>query len=83
MTKLIEGFPYYRRISCPPAKYCTDNGVMIAWNGCEKLERGSKDCVSPDKQDNEFFESIKPEGKCSLGEDISFDIKLLNIKIKK
>lgn len=20
----------------PPVKYCSDNGVMIAWNGCEK-----------------------------------------------
>ena len=34
----------------PPAKYCTDNGVMIAWNGYEKWIRGSeKDLVPWDK----------------------------------
>ncbi|KAI3355907.1 hypothetical protein L3Q82_004453 [Scortum barcoo] len=25
---------------CPPAKFCTDNGVMIAWNGVERLREG-------------------------------------------
>ncbi len=25
----------------PPPKYCTDNGVMIAWNGVEKMRRGN------------------------------------------
>ncbi|MBN3308421.1 OSGP2 protein, partial [Amia calva] len=25
---------------CPPAKLCTDNGVMIAWNGIERLREG-------------------------------------------
>jgi N6-L-threonylcarbamoyladenine synthase len=25
---------------CPPAKLCTDNGVMIAWAGLERFQRG-------------------------------------------
>uniref|UniRef100_A0A9J8D4N8 N(6)-L-threonylcarbamoyladenine synthase n=1 Tax=Cyprinus carpio carpio TaxID=630221 RepID=A0A9J8D4N8_CYPCA len=25
---------------CPPSKFCTDNGVMIAWNGIERLKQG-------------------------------------------
>jgi len=25
---------------CPPAKYCTDNGVMVAWTGVERLRLG-------------------------------------------
>lgn len=25
----------------PPAKYCSDNGVMIAWNGIERYEAGT------------------------------------------
>uniref|UniRef100_A0A8C2AGY9 Gcp-like domain-containing protein n=1 Tax=Cyprinus carpio TaxID=7962 RepID=A0A8C2AGY9_CYPCA len=24
---------------CPPTKFCTDNGVMIAWNGIERLKQ--------------------------------------------
>lgn len=26
----------------PPAKYCTDNGVMIAWAGLERHEKGMR-----------------------------------------
>jgi hypothetical protein len=81
LTNLVEN-EFDMKISCPPVKYCTDNGVMIAWNGCEKLEHGSNDCIAPEKQDKEFFESIKPLGKCELGHDSSSDLKLLNIKIK-
>ncbi|XP_074071611.1 tRNA N6-adenosine threonylcarbamoyltransferase, mitochondrial isoform X2 [Macrotis lagotis] len=25
---------------CPPLKFCTDNGIMIAWNGIERLYAG-------------------------------------------
>jgi len=25
---------------CPPPKLCTDNGIMIAWNGMEKWKAG-------------------------------------------
>ena len=25
---------------CPPPHLCTDNGVMIAWNGVERLRAG-------------------------------------------
>lgn len=28
------------QLLCPPAKFCTDNGVMIAWNGVERLREG-------------------------------------------
>jgi tRNA A37 threonylcarbamoyltransferase TsaD len=27
-------------VCVPPAKYCTDNGVMVAWTGIERLKRG-------------------------------------------
>ena len=32
----------------PPVKYCTDNGVMIAWNGVERWRRGlgKESCLS-------------------------------------
>lgn len=28
------------RLVCPPPKLCTDNGIMIAWNGAEKFAAG-------------------------------------------
>ena len=55
---------------------------MIAWNGCEKLLAMSSDCVPPDQQDELFFKSIKPSGKAELGSDLTFDLKLLDIKVK-
>ena len=27
-------------VCVPPPKYCTDNGVMVAWTGIERLQRG-------------------------------------------
>ncbi|XP_035824534.1 probable tRNA N6-adenosine threonylcarbamoyltransferase, mitochondrial isoform X2 [Aplysia californica] len=31
---------YNCQMVCPPVKLCTDNGIMIAWNGMEKLLSG-------------------------------------------
>jgi N6-L-threonylcarbamoyladenine synthase len=28
------------KVCVPPPKYCTDNGVMVAWTGIERLKRG-------------------------------------------
>ncbi|NXU94188.1 OSGP2 protein, partial [Xiphorhynchus elegans] len=33
---------------CPPPRLCTDNGVMIAWNGIERLRAGLGVLHSPD-----------------------------------
>lgn len=30
------------RVMFPPAKYCTDNGVMIAWAGLERHQKGMR-----------------------------------------
>ncbi|NXE45651.1 OSGP2 protein, partial [Casuarius casuarius] len=32
----VNGFAFL----CPPPRLCTDNGVMIAWNGIERLHAG-------------------------------------------
>ena len=66
--------------SCPPVSYCTDNGVMIAWNGCEKLVAKSLDFVGPAEQTKEFFDGLKPLARCDLGLDIRYQIELLNIR---
>jgi tRNA A37 threonylcarbamoyltransferase TsaD len=70
-------------MSIPPVSYCTDNGVMIAWNGCEKLlstSQSEEAVIQTRQQDAVFFEGLRPIGKCKLGTDISSQIKLLQIK---
>ncbi|KAL3832080.1 hypothetical protein ACJMK2_023758 [Sinanodonta woodiana] len=60
---------------CPPPKLCTDNGLMIAWNGMEKLLVG-KGIV-------EDFESVTFEGRCPLGKDITDEVAKSNIKLPR
>lgn len=59
----------------PPPSLCTDNGVMIAWNGVEKLLAGRP-----------FFNSdqlhlIDILGKCPFGKDISDEVMKANLKV--
>ena len=41
LTKLADD--HKLRIFFPPTTYCTDNGVMIAWNGVERVLAGQQD----------------------------------------
>ena len=66
----------------PPPKYCTDNGVMIAWNGLEKY-RVSSDIVPHDEvlaYDGGFRDGISPREP--FGIDISTDVERSQIKCK-
>lgn len=38
------------RVICPEKELCTDNGVMIAWNGVEKWKEGI-DIIPPSQLD--------------------------------
>ena len=69
------------KLNVPPVKYCTDNGVMIAWNGCEKFLANSSQIVSVEEQTKSFFDQLKPEPKSDLGKDISYQVKLFDIKV--
>ncbi|KAI5613422.1 putative tRNA N6-adenosine threonylcarbamoyltransferase, mitochondrial [Silurus asotus] len=61
------------RLLCPPAEFCTDNGVMIAWNGVERLREG-KGIVS-------HTQEVTYEPKAPLGRDISTDVRDASIKL--
>ncbi|XP_052004785.1 tRNA N6-adenosine threonylcarbamoyltransferase, mitochondrial isoform X1 [Xyrauchen texanus] len=61
------------QLLCPPSKFCTDNGVMIAWNGIERLKQG-KGIVS-------HTQEVHYEPKAPLGLDITTDVKEAAIKI--
>uniref|UniRef100_T1JHI2 N(6)-L-threonylcarbamoyladenine synthase n=1 Tax=Strigamia maritima TaxID=126957 RepID=T1JHI2_STRMM len=57
---------------CPPPKLCTDNGIMIAWNGLERLKNGIGVTMNVD--------NIEVEPKCGLGIDIRDRVKNADIK---
>lgn len=60
---------------CPPPRLCTDNGVMIAWNGIERLRAGLG--ILHDVED------IRYEPKCPLGVDISKEVAEAAIKVPR
>ncbi|KAM6259889.1 tRNA N6-adenosine threonylcarbamoyltransferase, mitochondrial isoform 1-T5 [Spheniscus humboldti] len=60
---------------CPPPRLCTDNGVMIAWNGIERLRAGLGVLHSTD--------GIRYEPKAPLGIDISKQVEEDSIKVPK
>nr|XP_020027994.1 probable tRNA N6-adenosine threonylcarbamoyltransferase, mitochondrial [Castor canadensis] len=60
---------------CPPPKLCTDNGIMIAWNGIERLRAGLG--ILHD------VEGIRYEPKCPLGVDISKEVGEAAIKVPR
>ncbi|CAB1346713.1 unnamed protein product [Coregonus sp. 'balchen'] len=59
--------------SCNPTLFCTDNGVMIAWNGVERLREG-KGILS-------HTEEVNYEPKAPLGVDITAEVKEAAIKL--
>ncbi|XP_069010996.1 tRNA N6-adenosine threonylcarbamoyltransferase, mitochondrial [Embiotoca jacksoni] len=61
------------RLLCPPAKFCTDNGVMIAWNGVERLREGKG--ILPPSVD------VCYEPKAPLGVDITAEVKAAAIRL--
>ena len=63
------------QLVCPPVKYCTDNGVMIAWNGLEKLRRGH-DLVS----ERDAVLALETTSKVPLGVDVSEKVAKASIK---
>nr|XP_022308729.1 probable tRNA N6-adenosine threonylcarbamoyltransferase, mitochondrial [Crassostrea virginica] len=60
---------------CPPQELCTDNGIMVAWNGVEKLKVGRG--ISKDPQSEEF------RARSPIGENMREDVMKLGLKIPK
>lgn len=72
---------YHFKTFRPKKELCNDNGVMIAWNGVEKV-RFDENSVTTD------YDSVDVFGKSSLGTDISQTVEDAHIqcdwiKIKK
>ncbi|XP_015264332.1 PREDICTED: probable tRNA N6-adenosine threonylcarbamoyltransferase, mitochondrial [Gekko japonicus] len=60
---------------CPPPRLCTDNGVMIAWNGIERLRAGLGVLHST--------KGLRYEPKAPLGTDISEQVEKAAIRVPK
>lgn len=59
-----------------PARLCSDNGVMIAWNGLERLRAGAE-LVAED------LDSLRVVPRCPLGEDISQSVAHASIRLDR
>ncbi|XP_028925525.2 probable tRNA N6-adenosine threonylcarbamoyltransferase, mitochondrial [Ornithorhynchus anatinus] len=60
---------------CPPPHLCTDNGVMVAWNGLERLRAGVGVYHST--------AGIRYQPRCPLGVDISEQVAIADIKVPR
>ncbi|XP_030066440.1 tRNA N6-adenosine threonylcarbamoyltransferase, mitochondrial [Microcaecilia unicolor] len=60
---------------CPPSRLCTDNGIMIAWNGIERLRAGLEILHTA--------EGFRYEPKAPLGLDISDQVRQAAIKVPR
>lgn len=60
----------------PSKNLCSDNGVMIAWNGIEKIIEDHK-CLQ-----NNCIDEIQIIGKCSLGKSLKNEVLNANISCK-
>ncbi|XP_034186912.1 threonyl-carbamoyl synthesis 4 [Osmia lignaria lignaria] len=64
----------YKFIRTPP-KLCTDNGIMIAWNGVEKWITGTDIITDPCE-----IEKVEIEPKASFGENWIQRVQAANVK---
>ncbi|XP_062906146.1 tRNA N6-adenosine threonylcarbamoyltransferase, mitochondrial isoform X2 [Mobula hypostoma] len=62
-------------LNCPPPKLCTDNGIMIAWNGIERLRAGIGVLQNP--------KAIRYEPKAPLGISLSEQVKKAALKVPR
>ncbi|KAL1482421.1 hypothetical protein MTO96_033805 [Rhipicephalus appendiculatus] len=59
-----------------PARLCSDNGLMIAWNGLEVYTNSPATAI-------EDLGSFRVEPRCPLGKDISKSVAHASIKLQK
>lgn len=74
LWKVCQAYDYSLHV--PPPQLCTDNGVMIAWNGVERWIANVG--IVPHGQ----LASVDFQGKAELGEDIRAEVARASIKCK-
>ncbi|KAK8785044.1 hypothetical protein V5799_008590 [Amblyomma americanum] len=64
------------RFVATPANLCSDNGLMIAWNGLERYRASAVPAVGD-------LGALRVEPRCILGTDISQSVAKASIKLRK
>lgn len=86
LTYVAREYDY--RVLCPPPKLCSDNGVMIAWNGLLNFQQfleGNTDCpdvLLPENLPVEG-ENIWTDYREAIGQDYREEINRIRWKIKR
>lgn len=62
----------------PPRQHCTDNGLMIAWNGVEQWQRPGR----PSVVEAARIDEIGTQPKCALGVNVVRDVEDASIACK-
>ncbi|KAH8326807.1 hypothetical protein KR059_012454 [Drosophila kikkawai] len=60
----------------PAKRYCSDNGVMIAWHGVEQLLQAGESCLRFD------YDSIDVQGSAGFANSLEADVNAAHIKCK-
>ncbi|OTF72211.1 tRNA N6-adenosine threonylcarbamoyltransferase, mitochondrial-like [Euroglyphus maynei] len=84
ITGMIRNYCHHEAIDLfiPSSKLCTDNGVMIAWNGQLKLQNEK---IFPHSvlREQQLIQMLDIDSKAKLGLDISKDVTNANIKCER
>lgn len=74
LQELALGFGY--EVHRPPHKWCTDNGLMIAWNGVERWLENEEQYRRLD------IDEVETHPKCALGVNVSRQVEHASIACK-
>jgi glycoprotease/Kae1 family metallohydrolase len=62
LRSTVQSFDPEMEVVFPPPRLCTDNGVMVAWAGQERIECGMLDDATPPEDGKEDFRARWPLG---------------------
>jgi N6-L-threonylcarbamoyladenine synthase len=81
------------RVYCPTKRLCSDNGLMIAWNGMLRvmdfIERGQEVDVAPENIDDSIIscpskmDLVETMANCAIGQDITTLIENADFKLPR
>ena len=74
-AKHVKTTGHQVRLVCPPLRYCTDNGVMVAWAGVELLARGHGRMLPPATEGDDEWVELRPRWPLGVPHDKATSVK--------